>query len=354
MANSSFRDKMRPYKRWLQHILNGAPREFDQATLPWIDHADADIDAFLETFPVPENYPYNLKEKLEFWQKNGYIILEKAIPEEWCDKLWEEIEYTYDHHKDFGMKALVDKVNNNKDVPLREVSAEKLRGIGARLNDYHQASVAAKKLLSHSNVATFLKAIFNNDVVAFQTLVFKYGSQQGAHQDFPWVTSGIPSHLAAAWIALEDIDADSGPLFYFPGSHKNKKFDFGNGILHKGGESLRNPYQFEQYLEATNAEKGIPKQTLILKKGDLLVWHAALAHGGLPITSNPPKTRKSLVVHYSTKQAYPTPLRFGSHEKPVEFMNNGISIYGHPQRPEEENVLKMGETWQEEDVKVVQ
>jgi hypothetical protein len=327
--------------------MNGAPKEFDPATLPWLDRPNANIDDFLKTFTLPDSYPYDLKEKLEFWRQNGYVILEKAIPTEWCDKLWEEVEYTFDHHKEFEMKALVDGVNGNKDVPICDVPAERLRGIGVRLNDYHQASVAAKKILSHSNLATFLKVLFNNDVVAFQTLVFKYSSQQGAHQDFPWVTSGIPSHLAAAWIALEDIDPDAGPLFYFPGSHKIPKFDFGNGILHKGGESLRSPDQFEKYLENKCDQLGIPKQKLILKKGDLLVWHAALAHGGCSITSNPPKTRKSLVVHYSTKQAYPTPLRFGSNEKPTEYFNNGISIYAHPIRTNEENILKMGETWDE-------
>jgi phytanoyl-CoA hydroxylase len=344
---SSFRDKLRPYKRLLQNWVNGAPTDFDPQTLPWIDRDDADINAFLNTFQQPAGYKYDLKEKLQFWRENGYVILEGAIPAEWCDKLWEEVEYTIDHHQNFGIKSLTDKVNNNKDIAIRDVPKEKLRGIGSRLNDYHHASITCKKLLSHTSVATFLQAVFNEPIVAFQTLIFKYGSQQGVHQDFPWVTSGIASHLAAAWIALEDITEDAGPLFYYPGSHRLKKFDFGNGILYKDGESLHKPTDFERYLENICAKEGIEKKTLTLKKGDLLVWHAALAHGGTRITSDPAKTRKSLVVHYSSRRAYPTSFRYGVYDPPVVEEHNGIAFYQHPQRPEEENVLKMGETWQE-------
>jgi phytanoyl-CoA hydroxylase len=344
---TNFRDTLRPYKRAFEHILSGSPREFDPETLPWIDKPGADIDSFLKDFDTPLGYKYDLKEKLSFWRENGYVILEQAVPADWCDQLWNEFEYTLDNHKDFGLKAVVHGLNNHNDVLIKDVDRERLHGTGVRVNDYHQASIACKKMLSHRNIATFLKALFNEPVVAFQSLVFKYSSQQRAHQDFPWVTSGIASHLAAAWISLEDITLDSGPLFYYVGSHRMPKYNFGNGILYKEKESLRKPEDFETYLENKCAELGYPKEQLLLKKGDLLLWHAALVHGGMPITSTPPKTRKSLVVHYSTKTAYPTPARFGSYAPPVEYINNGISIYQHPQRPEEENILKMGESWQE-------
>lgn len=344
---SSFRDKLRPYKRAVQNLVSGKPDNFHTLTLPWIDQEDVNIDAFLTSFKVPEKYPYDLKEKLEFWRTNGYVILEGAIPPAWCDKLWAEIEDSIDHHEEFGTLSQAYGVNGNKDLPMRDMPKEKLRGVGARLSDYHHVSVACKKLLSHTNVTTFLKAIFNEPIVAMQTLIFRYGSQQNVHQDFAWVTSGIASHLAAAWIALEDITEDAGPLFYYPGSHKVKKFNFGNGILYKESESLRTPDQFANHITKTCAENGIKKEVLLLKKGDLLVWHAALAHGGLPITSEPAKTRKSLVVHYTTKRAYPTSLRYNSYSEPVEYVNNDMLMYRHPDRPEEENRLKDGETWSE-------
>jgi ectoine hydroxylase-related dioxygenase (phytanoyl-CoA dioxygenase family) len=64
--------------------------------------------------------------------------------------------------------------------------------------------------MTHPNIVAFLRAVLDNDLTAFQSLIFKYSSQQSTHQDYPWVTSGVPSHLAAAWIPLEDVHPDSG------------------------------------------------------------------------------------------------------------------------------------------------
>ena len=61
-----------------------------------------------------------------------------------------------------------------------------------------------------------------------QSLTFIYGSEQRLHQDFLYVVAKIPSHLAAAWIALEDVHPEAGPLFYFP-VNRLPKFDFGTG-----------------------------------------------------------------------------------------------------------------------------
>ena len=39
------------------------------------------------------------------------------------------------------------------------------------------------------------------------------------------------------------------------------------------------------------------KKIFLAKKGDVLIWHANLFHGGEP-HKNPEKTRKSMVLHY--------------------------------------------------------
>ncbi|MEZ4902569.1 MAG: phytanoyl-CoA dioxygenase family protein [Spirosomataceae bacterium] len=173
-----------------------------------------------------------------------------------------------------------------------------------------------------------------------QRLAFMYGSQQPTHQDFPWVTAHPASHLAAAWIPLEDIRADSGPLYYYVGSHKMPKFNFGNGILFNN-RSTKTPLEFADYLDKTCTELKYPKDTLLIKRGDVLIWHAALAHGG-DIISNPAQTRKSYVCHYTTQGALPFHRhRFG--QEPVSEYYNGIGIYQNPDFSDQENILKAGE-----------
>lgn len=339
----AFKDTLRKYYRSAKYNLSNPQLDFDYSTLPWIDQDNADIDAFLSSFPTPQDYPYNLKEKLEFWKKNGYVVFEKAIPEKWVDGLWDEIENTIEEHQKYNMTALVYQFNDTKETPIKNVPKDKLKGIGARINEYHNPSIAAKKVVTHPAIATFLKAIFNSKVAVYQSLIFRFGSQQDTHQDFPWVTPTIPSHLAASWIALEDVTLDSGPLYYYPGSHKVQKFNFGNGILFRHGESIFGPKLFGKYLDWRCQRDGLKKETLLIKKGDVLIWHSALAHGGHRIT-NSLATRKSFVCHYTTTKAYPAH-KFKRDEAPTITDYNDIAIYANPTIREEEDILTTGKDW---------
>jgi len=169
--------------------------------------------------------------------------------------------------------------------------------------------------------------------------VFKYSSQQAIHQDFPWVTSQIPSHLAAAWIPFEDVDANSGPLVYYPGSHRMPKFDFGKtGILFKRGESLMDPEKdFSNYLDKTLKQNKLEGEILLIKKGDILIWHGGLVHGGTPIKEST-KTRKSLVVHYSSVSGQKRHIYSPTAENTFDTIN-GIRIYDNEHLKHLKNIL---------------
>ncbi len=316
--------------------------EFENETLPWIDRPDANIGAFLKENPPRFDVSYNMSEKLEFWQNNGYVVLSNVISEEYLDTFWNDIEELLENAEKYQLTARID-LPKFKDKPERligEFPKEDLKQKYVKINDFHNLSVAGKKLMTHPAIVAFLEAIFNQDIAVMQSLTFMYGSQQPSHQDFPWVTAKIPSHLAAAWIALEDIKIDSGPLYYYIGSHKMPKFNFGNGIL-SNARSSRTPLEFASYLDNTCSKLNYPKETLLIKRGDVLIWHAALAHGGSIIT-NPDQTRKSYVCHYSTKQALPFH-RGRTHEIPTTNYNNGVAIYANPEFKEQEDILKAGE-----------
>ncbi|RIV18453.1 phytanoyl-CoA dioxygenase [Fibrisoma montanum] len=314
--------------------------EFEYATLPWIDKKDADIDSFVKRYQRGQNFPYDLADKLRFWQQNGYVILEKAIQEEWVDQLWNEVEELIAHHERYRTNVRIDRpeyaaqpVKEAKDVPT-----EVLDGPYIKIMDFHDNSVMGKKIMLHNSIVTFLEAVFSDRVVAMQSLLFKYGSQQATHQDFAYVVSENPSHLAAAWIALEDVHIDSGPLFYFPGSHKLRKFDFGNTGMFYSGESKHNPTDFARYLEKVCQEAGLKRETLLIKKGDVLLWHASLAHGGDAIR-NPALTRKSYVCHYSSLKAYQHHRQAPTSE-PIRRSMNGADVFANPQMPDQEDIFK--------------
>lgn len=327
--------------RLIKYNIKGVTKEFDASTLPWIDKAtDADVEKF-----VSENdfsaFPYDMKEKLNFWKENGYVIFEKAIAKEWIDGFLKDFENFQEHNKSFDTCVLVEtpsKWDNRGEYKAKEVPTDILKGKGIKVNDFYSVSEIGKKVMLHPVLMGFLKAIFQDVPVGMQSLNFTYGSQQPAHMDFPYVVSGIPSHLAAAWIPLEDVKPDSGPLFYYAGSHKMKKFNWGNGIIYHVRESYYTPLQFAAWLEKNCQKNGYKKEVLLIEKGDVLIWHAALVHGGTVIT-NPNQTRKSFVCHYSTKKALPKH-RFAQGEPTTEYRFGEGICYEHPTLTEEENHFK--------------
>lgn len=328
------------FRHYVLQVIGGEKDlDFELDTLPKIDRDDVSIDEIIREIQCTYKLPYDLKEKLYFFKKNGYVVLENALPIEEVDAVWNDIEYTFQHNEEFDIEALVHRFNDQKDTPIKLVPKEKLNSMGSRLIDFHDSSVKTKQLLSHKHLVPFIQAILTPQVTVFQSLVFKYSSQQMVHQDFPWVTTEIPSHLAAAWIPLEDVHPDSGPLFYYPGTHRMKKFNFGRtGVVYKKGLSINTPEQFATYIEKKCNEANFKKEILLIKKGDVLFWHGALAHGGCPI-NDPNKTRKSLVVHYSTTQGYTKHRNAVEKEKNPD-LYNGITIYTNPKLAHQKDYLK--------------
>jgi phytanoyl-CoA hydroxylase len=101
------------------------------------------------------------------------------------------------------------------------------------------------------------------------------------------------------WIALEDIGEDNGPLHYYPGSHKlpyylNKDYDNEGNAWMIGNKSYD---AYEEMIAQKIQENKLQQKNFYAKKGDMLLWHANLFHGGNEHT-NKNKTRKSVVFHY--------------------------------------------------------
>ncbi|HVV05301.1 MAG TPA: phytanoyl-CoA dioxygenase family protein, partial [Puia sp.] len=138
--------------------------------------------------------------------------------------------------------------------------------------------------------------------VPFQTINFVYGSNQRAHSDSIHMTTYPLGYLIAVWIALEDTSPDNGPLFYYPGSHRlpyllNSDFNEGETSLLLGNKDY---VDYEDRIEEQIKQQSLRPEVFLAKKGDILIWHANLIHGGMPV-KDPSLTRKSMVIHYYAK-----------------------------------------------------
>jgi phytanoyl-CoA hydroxylase len=339
-ALNNFKDTLKKYY-WMQKFKATNPvLEFDNDTLPWIDAPNPDIKGMLKRFDIPKNLGYDMEEKLQFWNKNGFVIFEQVIPHDWLDTLWADVEEVIHNNHKYNTTAVVYQFNDKRDTPVKDIPSEKLNKLGARLNDFHHLSVAGKKVATHPAIAEFLKVMLNQQVVLYSNLAFKYGSQQHTHQDYPWTRSGIMSHLAGTWVPCEDLVEGCGPLYYYPGSHRIPKFNFGTGIHFDGGRSYYGPEDYAKHLDKVCTEMGFKKEEFLPKKGDALIWHSALAHGGSYLTKE--VTRKSFVTHFTTEQSYPKhKAEQGPHS--ITELYNGIKVYHNATNLAEENILKAGE-----------
>ena len=109
--------------------------------------------------------------------------------------------------------------------------------------------------------------------------------------------------LAAAWIALEDIQEGSGELEYYPRSQSFPDFLFEGKYkwFPPGSAELG---KFQEDLRERAATAGTRAVKFRAKMGDVFIWSADLAHGGSSYT-NDTLTRKSLVIHYCPANVYP-------------------------------------------------
>jgi phytanoyl-CoA hydroxylase len=144
-----------------------------------------------------------------------------------------------------------------------------------------------------------LSVCLGGNSVLFQSINFLTGSEQATHSDSIHMTTYPLGGLIGVWFALEEIGEDNGPLHYYPGSHKLPYYlnkDYGNeGNAWLLGEK---PYtEYEEMMRQKIRELNLTKRTFLPKKGDVLIWHANLFHGGEPHL-NKAKTRKSMVFHY--------------------------------------------------------
>lgn len=170
-----------------------------------------------------------------------------------------------------------------------------------RIADLHTFCDAALALYLDRRIFDVLELIFGEPAVATQSLYFEWGSQQSLHRDPMHVWMEPPSHLLAAWMALEDIGPHCGPLTYVPGSHRLPYYQFepGRFVVYNTRDGPEDLAAAASWDRERCAAAGLRPEILTCRRGDILIWHHSLLHGGSP-PENPLLTRKSFVVHYTT------------------------------------------------------
>ena len=84
-----------------------------------------------------------------------------------------------------------------------------------------------KELATDPDTLTFIDYIHGGRrVFPFQTLNFLNGTEQKLHSDLIHFDTSPRTLMTAAWVALEDMNENNGPLRFYPKSHQYGTWDY--------------------------------------------------------------------------------------------------------------------------------
>lgn len=173
-----------------------------------------------------------------------------------------------------------------------------------RIVESYKKSINCKKLATHSNVIKMLNFLYNKKPLAFSTINFLTSTQQPLHSDYAHFGTLPELLIVGSWIALQDIDLDSGPLQVVPKSHKLAIYRYSeknNGNLPTGLKEIKNQYNnYENWVKKEINNKNLHPVTPKMRKGDCIIWAANMLHGS-PQCKIPGSSRKSQVTHWTFK-----------------------------------------------------
>src|SRR5580658_7028189 len=256
---------------------------------PWLDRPDAldRIDEKLRAGELTEEEAGQCRS----WSRDGYIILKKLIDDPTLDTIWNAYEKAI---RSGRIRLEAEPAGDNDPYP------------GRFLNP-HKKSGSLCRVLKHAQLLRWIRLLMEREPKPLQTILAHKGSQQGVHSDSIHMTTYPLGYLSAAWIAFEDIYPDSGPLVYYPGSHRFPYVfskDVGISVSEFKSAGYRSyEEKYEPFIQDLILRNDAQPKYFHARRGDVFIWHANLLHGGSK-RRDLQRSRKAVVCHFFVKGAF--------------------------------------------------
>jgi hypothetical protein len=252
--------------------------------VPWLDRPDAQQQVAKRL--ASREISGDEAELCRKWSRDGYLILEGFYQPSLMDRTWGEYEAA---------------IAAGRAVPPPHpfYEGDPLPG---RMLCAHLQVPAVDEMLHEPRINHLVSVLLGAKAKPFQTIIGHKTSMQGEHSDSIHMTTYPAGYLAATWIAYEDVHPDAGPLVYYPGSHKlpyllSEDVDIPPTRNYDGYHA-----RYEPAIQRQISEHGLAPEYFLARKGDVLIWHANLLHGGGKLR-NDRLSRKALVCHYFAEGA---------------------------------------------------
>ncbi len=216
-----------------------------------------------------------LEKQKKFYDENGYLVLEDAVDGRKCD-------YFLELFKNYSIKK-----GNSTWTELIQI---------------HTEIPEVLDLMREKKIVDSVENLLEGEAIGLQSVCSfkKFDTLSGSyawnpHQDNSYIKSDEKSYVSGD-IVLENHEKDSGVLYVYPGSHREKLLPF------EPHKSFDLPEGENPGNKIINVPSNYEKVDLYLKKGSCLMFHPLVIHGSYKNISKD-KWRPILLMNYVRKNS---------------------------------------------------
>ena len=225
-------------------------------------------------------------EQVEFYEREGYLVLENRVPMKIIEDIRAEIKRFEDEAR--GMTA------SDKRIDLEDSHTPDSPRV-RRIKLPHQLSDVMHDLLYSDHILAPARDLCGPDLRLNTTKLNMKSAQFGAavewHQDWAFYPQTNDDVLAIG-VLIDDLKPENGPLMVFPGTHKGPTFDHHNDGMFAGALDL--------------ADNGLSMDDAVMLSGpagSITIHHARIVHGSALNTSE--FDRRLLFYEMMAADAFP-------------------------------------------------
>lgn len=232
-------------------------------------------------------------EQVEFYDENGYVVLERRVPADAVSALKAELGRFHEMAR--GLTESDDKLDLEDS---HRPDAPRVR----RVKLPHTQSDVVRDLMLSDTILAPVRDLVGPDVRLQTTKLnvksARYGAPVDWHQDFAFYPH-TNDDLLAVGVMLDDVDDENGPLMVFPGSHVGPCYDHTSGGVFAGTMDLA-----ACGLDLSDAIK------LEAPAGSISIHHGRIVHGS--DTNRSARDRGVLFYEMMAADAFPIMGAMGS------------------------------------------
>lgn len=251
------------------------------AGIGWLDHPGAH-DRIQKLEHEGELTPQQA-EACRFFTEHGYLVVKGLVPDALVTP---------------AAQATMDILTTNRGRPRTDMASQ--------VTDRYRDLECLRAIMVHAPLLAWGDLLLGARALPYQSLSLPESSQQAAHSDEILMSSEPRGGMIAAWVALEDVHADAGPLLVWPGSHRWDYVSAASiGVTPNASQQERSQLFDANYYASVRAlaeRRGARGEPQLLQRGDVLFWHQALVHGA-NLIERAGATRNSFVIHYYAEGA---------------------------------------------------